>query len=72
MDGGPIALLENGDAIIIDIVNNRIDVQVSEDELNRRKALWTAPPPRYQSGALLKYSYLVSSASEGCVTDKMR
>lgn len=72
MDGGPIALLENGDAIIIDIVNNRIDVQVSEDELNRRKALWTAPPPRYQSGTLLKYSYLVSSASEGCITDKMR
>ena len=72
MDGGPIALLKNGDSIIIDIVNNRIDVQVSEDELNRRKALWTAPPPRYQSGALLKYSYLVSSASEGCVTDKIR
>ena len=72
MDGGPIALLENGDAIIIDVVNNRIDVQVSEDELNRRKALWTAPPPRYQSGTLLKYSYLVSSASEGCITDKMR
>ena len=72
MDGGPIALLENGDAILIDIVNNRIDVQVSEDELNRRKALWTAPPPRYQSGTLLKYSYLVSSASEGCITDKMR
>ena len=72
MDGGPIALLENGDAIIIDVVNNRIDVQVSEYELNRRKALWTAPPPRYQSGTLLKYSYLVSSASEGCITDKMR
>ena len=72
MDGGPIALLENGDAITIDIVNNRIDVQVSEDELNRRKAFWKAPPPRYQSGTLLKYSYLVSSASEGCITDKMR
>lgn len=72
MDGGPIALLKNGDTIIIDIVNNRIDVQVSDDELNRRKALWTAPSPRYQSGALLKYSYLVSSASEGCVTDKIR
>jgi dihydroxy-acid dehydratase len=71
MDGGPIALLKDGDKIVIDIVNNRVDVKLSEDELKSRKALWIQPPSRYQSGTLLKYSYLVSSASEGCVTDKM-
>ena len=54
MDGGPIALLNDGDTIVIDIVNNRVDVKLSEDELNNRKALWAAPPPRYQSGTLLK------------------
>ncbi len=72
MDGGPIALIEDGDHITIDVVNNRVDVRVSEEILEQRKASWIPPPPRYQSGALLKYSYLVSPASEGCVTDKVR
>lgn len=72
MDGGPIALIENGDRIIIDITKNRVDVKVSEALLEQRRKIWKAPSPRYQSGALLKYSYLVASASEGCVTDKMR
>ena len=72
MDGGPIALLQNGDKITIDVVHNRVDVHISEEEMERRKNAWAAPTPRYTSGSLLKYSYLVSSASEGCITDKQR
>ena len=72
MDGGPIALIENGDRITIDVVHNRVDVHISDAEMERRKKAWIAPPPRYTSGSLLKYSYLVSSASEGCITDKQR
>lgn len=67
--GGPIALVEDGDVIVIDAENNIIDLLVEEDVLAERKKLWTPPAPRYTRGTLRKYSLLVSDASKGCVTD---
>jgi dihydroxy-acid dehydratase len=66
--GGPIALVEEGDEIVLDIEKRRIDLSVDEAELARRRERWTAPPPRYESGALAKYARLVSSAAQGAVT----
>ncbi|MGQ0668617.1 MAG: dihydroxy-acid dehydratase [Actinomycetota bacterium] len=66
--GGPIALVEEGDAIVIDVDSRRLDLEVDEPELARRRERWSSPPPRYESGALAKYARLVSSASEGAVT----
>lgn len=68
-EGGPIGLVQNGDEIVIDADNNKIDLLVSESELAQRKAKWTAPAPRYNRGTLSKYAKLVSNASLGCVTD---
>lgn len=68
--GGPIALVENGDQITIDATLNTITLDVSDDELNRRKALWVAPELKFRRGVLGKYARTVSSASDGCVTDK--
>ena len=68
--GGLIALIENGDRITIDAINNTIHASLEEDEIARRKAAWTAPPLKAKSGALYKYAKLVSSASQGCVTDE--
>jgi dihydroxy-acid dehydratase len=68
--GGNIALLREGDEIVIDATNNRIDVKVSDDELALRRAAWVQPEPRYRRGVLAKYAKLVTSASEGAVTDK--
>lgn len=68
-EGGPIALVYDGDEIVIDAENNKIDLLVSEEVLAERKKLWTAPEPRYTRGTLAKYSKLVSDASKGCVTD---
>jgi dihydroxy-acid dehydratase len=68
--GGTIALLRDGDQITIDAVNNRIDVGLSAAEFAERKAAWVRPEPRYRYGVLAKYAKLVSSASEGAVTDK--
>jgi dihydroxy-acid dehydratase len=66
--GGPIALVHEGDPIAIDAANRRIDLQVDDDELERRRTAWTRPAPRYESGALAKYARLVGSASRGAVT----
>lgn len=68
--GGTIGILEEGDEIVIDAVNNRIDVKLSDEEIAKRKAAWTQPAPRYTRGVLAKYAKLVSTASEGAVTDK--
>ncbi|GME92002.1 hypothetical protein B5S28_g2899 [[Candida] boidinii] len=68
-EGGPIALVKNGDEIVIDSDNNTIDVMVSPEELAERKKSWVAPAPRYTSGTLAKYMKLVSNAADGCVTD---
>jgi len=69
-DGGPIALVENGDAITIDAETREISVAVSDAVLAERRARWTQPAPLYTRGVLAKYAKLVSSASEGAVTDK--
>ncbi|KAG7195789.1 dihydroxy-acid dehydratase ilv3 [Scheffersomyces spartinae] len=68
-EGGPIALVYDGDEVVIDADNNKIDLMVSEDVLAERKKSWTAPAPRYTRGTLSKYAKLVSDASKGCVTD---
>jgi dihydroxy-acid dehydratase len=68
-EGGPIALVETGDEIIIDAEANTITLNVEEAELERRRAAWTAPPPRYTRGVLAKYAKTVSSASLGAITD---
>lgn len=69
-DGGPIALVENGDAITIDAETREISLGVSDAALAERRARWTQPKPLYTRGVLAKYAKLVSSASEGAVTDK--
>jgi len=68
--GGTIAILEEGDEITIDASTNRIDVNLPPQEIARRKAAWVQPAPRYRYGVLAKYAKLVTSASEGAVTDK--
>ena len=68
-EGGPLALIENGDIISIDADANTLDVELTEDELAKRKAAWEMPPYRARSGALYKYIKMVKSASEGCITD---
>jgi dihydroxy-acid dehydratase len=67
--GGPIALVEEGDVVALDVDARRLDVEVPEQELARRRAGWKAPQPRYTKGALAKYARLVSSASRGAVCD---
>ncbi len=66
--GGPIAFVEEGDRIVIDVDTKRLDLDVDAAELERRRAGWTPPEPRYRTGVLAKYAALVSSASEGAVT----
>jgi len=68
--GGPLALVENGDSITIDAENNRIDMDLSDEELEARRARWSAPPLKASRGTLYKYIKNVKSASEGCVTDE--
>lgn len=68
-NGGNIALVKDGDRIVIDAVNNTIDVMISDEELQQRKQSWTAPALKATSGVLYKYANSVSSASNGCVTD---
>ena len=69
-EGGVIGLLQNGDPITINAVDNRLDVDISDEEIAKRKAAWVRPEPRYTRGVLAKYAKLVSTASEGAVTDK--
>ena len=68
-EGGPIALVRDGDRIVIDANACELRMEVSEAELGTRRAAWQAPPPKATSGVLAKYVRLVRSASEGCVTD---
>ncbi|MBQ5745609.1 MAG: dihydroxy-acid dehydratase [Selenomonadales bacterium] len=67
MDGGPIALLEEGDIIAIDIPKRALNVKLSDEELAQRKAKWTQPEPKVTKGYLSRYAKLVSSASKGAV-----
>jgi dihydroxy-acid dehydratase len=67
MEGGPIALVQEGDRIKIDIPGKRVDLLVDESELARRKAAWRQPEPRIKTGYLGRYSKLVTSANTGAV-----
>jgi dihydroxy-acid dehydratase len=71
-EGGTLALVKNGDAIRIDSKTKKLDVLISKNELNKRKVKWKQPSRSHLSGALYKYSILVSSASEGAVTDRVK
>ena len=66
--GGPIAAIQNGDLIHLDITARRLDVELSDLEIKSRLAKWTPPTPRYTTGVMAKYAKLVSSASRGAVT----
>jgi len=68
-DGGPLALVEDGDVITIDSVTRDLSVDVPDDEMARRRKAWKAPAIEFTRGILGKYIRCVSSASEGCVTD---
>jgi dihydroxy-acid dehydratase len=68
--GGPLALVQDGDLITIDAEHNRLDVSVSDLELDRRRQAWKAPPLKATRGTLYKYIRCVKTASEGCVTDE--
>jgi dihydroxy-acid dehydratase len=66
--GGPIAVVRDGDAIVIDVERRRLDLDISGDELAERLAAWQAPAPRYTKGVFAKYAAQVGSASEGAPT----
>ncbi len=68
--GGPIALVQEGDSITIDAHRQLIQVNVSDEELARRRSAWKQPEPRYKRGLMAKYVKLVSTASKGAVTDR--
>lgn len=69
-EGGPIALVQDGDTITLDAINNTIDMAVNDAELARRQAQWVAPPYKVTRGTLYRYIKTVKSATEGCVTDE--
>ena len=69
-EGGPIALVENGDVVTLDAVNNTIDVDLTDEELQTRKQNWQAPALKAKRGTLYKYIKNVKDASVGCVTDE--
>ena len=66
--GGPIAILQDGDIVTIDIENRRIDVELSDEDIQERLNKWTPPEPPYTRGVMAKYARGVSSASQGAVT----
>ena len=70
--GGPLAALEDGDTIVVDVEGRELRVELSEDELAARLRDWAPPPPRYREGVFAKYAALVGSASEGAVTQPPR
>ncbi len=69
-EGGTIALVKDGDVITIDAETNSISVDVSDEELAKRKTTWVAPELKFKKGVLYKYARSVSSAAQGCVTDE--
>ena len=70
--GGPIGLVEDGDAIVVDVERKALDLDVPDDVLASRRAKWSPPAPRYPGGVMGKYAALVSSASQGAVTTGAR
>ena len=69
-EGGPIALVENGDKITIDIGKKTINIDITDEEMKARKDKWVMPPYKANRGTLYKYIKNVKSASDGCVTDE--
>ena len=69
-EGGNIAFIVNGDTLTINAVNNTISVDISDEELDKRKSNWIKPDLKFKSGILYKYCKNVSDASHGCITDK--
>ncbi|MFW9604265.1 MAG: dihydroxy-acid dehydratase [Trichlorobacter sp.] len=67
-EGGPIALIEDGDTIVLDIPNRTLNLQVDEAELEKRRTAWTAPEPKIKTGWLARYAKVVTSAYTGAVT----
>jgi dihydroxy-acid dehydratase len=67
-DGGPVALVQDGDRIRLDVSSKTLDLLVDDDELQRRRAAWKPLPPRYTSGVLAKYARHVGSAAQGALT----
>jgi dihydroxy-acid dehydratase len=70
IDGGNIALVQEGDIIVIDAVNNLLTLKVSVEELAERRKNWKQPALKATQGVLYKYAKCVATASEGCITDK--
>jgi dihydroxy-acid dehydratase len=66
--GGPIAALADGDIVVFDIANRKLDVELSDAEIQKRLASWRSPAPRFANGVMAKYALLVSSAAAGAVT----
>ena len=69
VDGGPIAFVEDGDRIVIDAAGHTLDLLVDNAEIDRRKANWKLPDPRYTSGVLAKYAKLAQGAERGAITN---
>jgi len=69
-EGGPLALVRDGDVITIDATQHELSVALSDDEIMQRRAQWKAPPYKATRGTLYKYIKNVRNASEGCVTDE--
>jgi dihydroxy-acid dehydratase len=69
-EGGNIALVQDGDKISIDAVNNKLTLHLSDEELAKRKMNWKQPDLKVKQGVLYRYAKCVASASEGCITDK--
>ena len=67
--GGTIALIKEGDLITVDALNQKIEVNLSSQELEKRRATWTKPKPKYKKGVLAKYARIVSTSSSGAITD---
>lgn len=68
-EGGPIALVNDGDEIVIDAETRKLDLSISDKEMEQRRKDWVAPMLKYERGTLKKYASLVKDASHGCITD---
>ena len=67
MSGGPIALIKDGDMITIDIPNRKLELEISDEELAKRRANWGQPEPKIKTGYLARYAKLTTSANEGAI-----
>ncbi len=72
MEGGPIAILKDGDRILIDIQKRRIDVKLSDKEIKDRLSAWHPPKPKIRSGYLARYAQMVKSANTGAIIDTVK